>query len=229
MVEAIAGDIINGTLSGGDMLDVDDVGHRFDVSRTVVREALKVLAAKGMVGAKQNRGTFVRPREEWALLDPDVLRWQSASQVTETTLRSLHELRLLIEPAAARLAAERADAEDLEALERALDDFAAAVQDPSRAGEADVAFHGLVLRATKNELLLQLRSVLGAPMRWRDEQVVARVTDDPVPSHRAVLEAIAAGDPRAAENAMREVVMRAASDQERAMGAVPSDGEEPHG
>lgn len=220
IVETLAAAIVSGELSEGDLLDVDDLRRRFDVSRTVVRESLKVLAAKGMVDARQNRGTFVRPRDDWALLDPDLVRWQSAMEFSETMMRSLRELRILIEPGAARLAARRANADDRERLRRALDDYAAAADDPARAADADVAFHESVLRATKNELLVRLRNVLGVALSVRDRQVVPRVMDDPIPSHREVLDAIVAGDPEAAERAMREVVIRAGTHEEIAQHAV---------
>lgn len=220
IVETLAAAIVSGELSEGDLLDVDKLCRRFDVSRTVVRESLKVLAAKGMVDARQNRGTFVRPRDDWALLDPDLVRWQSAVEFSETMMRSLRELRILIEPGAARLAAQRANADDRERLQRALDDYAAAADDPARAADADVAFHELVLHATKNELLVRLRNVLGVALSVRDRQVVPRVVDDPIPSHREVLDAIVAGDPEAAERAMREVVMRAGTHEEIAKDAV---------
>src|ERR1700746_1337182 len=79
----------------------------FGVSLTVMRESLKVLAAKGLVGARQKRGTYVRQRADWNLLDPDVLRWQFSAKSGASLLRSLDEVRAIIEPAAARLAALR--------------------------------------------------------------------------------------------------------------------------
>lgn len=220
IVETLGAAIVGGDLREGDLLDVDELCRRFEVSRTVARESLKVLAAKGMVDARQNRGTFVRDREEWALLDPDVIRWQSAAEFSEPMMRNLQELRSLIEPGAARLAAIRATTDDDEVLERALREYAEAGADPERAAEADVSFHETILRATKNELLVRLRHVLGAALLVRDRQIAPRVIDDPIPSHRAVLDAIVARDPDAAEWAMREVVMRAGAHEEIARGAV---------
>ena len=90
-----------------------------DVSRSVIREALRVLKAKGLIDARQKRGTFVQPRTEWKLLDPDVIRWQFAGRDDEQLFNDLAELRGIIEPAAAGLAALRRDDEDLAALDAA--------------------------------------------------------------------------------------------------------------
>lgn len=222
IVESLAAAIVSGELGESDLLDVDELCRQFEVSRTVARESLKVLAAKGMVDARQNKGTFVRDREDWALLDPDVVRWQSAAKLSELMMRNLHELRILIEPGAAQLAAMRADADDDAALSAALEDYAAA-DDSEQAAAADVAFHEAVLRATKNELLVRLRNVLGAALLVRDRQVVPRVDDDPIPSHREVLDAIVARDPDAAETAMLEILRRAGTHEEIAQDAVRRD------
>src|SRR6185436_17972491 len=90
------------------------------VSLTALREALKVLTAKGLVDARQKRGTFVRPRADWQLLDAEVIRWQFAERADPKLLDELHEVRGIVEPAAARLAAERATDDDITTLEGAL-------------------------------------------------------------------------------------------------------------
>jgi DNA-binding FadR family transcriptional regulator len=214
IVETLATAIVGGEMKEDDLLDVDDLCRRFQVSRTVAREAVKVLAAKGMVDARQNRGTFVRNRQDWALLDPDLVRWQSAAEPSDTMMRALNELRALVEPGAARLAALRADTADDAALGSALANYATAANTPDQAAEADVAFHGAVLQATNNEFLVRLRDILSAALLLRDQHVVRQVSDDPIPGHRAVLDAIQARDPDAAEQAMREIVMRAEDHEE---------------
>src|SRR5438034_2683712 len=119
IVHAIGRRILSGDLRPGDLLPAEpDLG----ASRTVVREAVKVLAAKGLVESRPKTGTRVRPRDAWNLLDPDVLTWQQdGAAASEELLRKLTEVRRIIEPAAAELAAARADAADIAALERALE------------------------------------------------------------------------------------------------------------
>ncbi|MFG2261323.1 FadR/GntR family transcriptional regulator, partial [Streptomyces mirabilis] len=124
-VEALARRILGGRIPEGATLDLVALQSELDVSLTALRESLKVLAAKGMVDARQKRGTFVRARADWNLLDADVLRWQfegagEATDADRTLLRNLAEVRAIVEPAAVRLAAERRTDADLDALEAAL-------------------------------------------------------------------------------------------------------------
>ncbi|MFD5762906.1 FadR/GntR family transcriptional regulator, partial [Streptomyces sp. NPDC127044] len=124
-VETLARRVLSGEIPEGATLDMAALQSELDVSLTALRESLKVLAAKGMVDARQKRGTFVRPRSDWNLLDADVLRWQfSESDGTgadPALLRNLGEVRGIIEPAAVRLAAARRPVRDLEWFEAALD------------------------------------------------------------------------------------------------------------
>src|SRR5918992_1302910 len=105
VVQEVGRRIVSGAEPPGSILDIEHLEATFDVSKTVVREALKVLAAKGLVDARPKRGTFVRPRADWSLLDPDLLRWQFESSARDQFLTNLHEVRLIVEPAGALLAA----------------------------------------------------------------------------------------------------------------------------
>ncbi|QSB15808.1 FadR family transcriptional regulator [Natronosporangium hydrolyticum] len=221
-VEIIAQRILTGELAEGDTLDIAALQAEFDVSLTALREALKVLAAKGLVDARPKRGTFVRPRANWSLLDADVLRWQFAHQAQPGLLADLHELRSIVEPGAANLAAARATEADLAALESALADMAAAGSDVPAAVEADLAFHRALLTATHNELLLRMEVVIETGLAERDRMVHGAVgTDDPVPSHRAVVDAISQRRPAEAEQAMRRLLEKAVQDVAR-LGDVPA-------
>jgi DNA-binding FadR family transcriptional regulator len=218
-VETLAQRIMGGTLAEGATLDIASLQAEFDVSLTVVREALKVLAAKGMVDARPKRGTFVRPRADWSLLDGDVLRWQFARQAHPGLFEDLHELRGIVEPGAAGLAAARATDEDLAALDAALAAMAGAGADPAAAVTADLAFHRALLAATHNELLLRMEIVIETGLAERDRMVHgARGSDSPVPSHRAVVEAIRRHDPARAAEAMRRLLRKAVEDVARLAG-----------
>src|SRR5918999_686463 len=120
VVQEVGRRIVSGAEPPGSILDIEHLEATFDVSKTVVREALKVLAAKGLVDARPKRGTFVRPRADWSLLDPDLLRWQFESSARDQFLTNRHEVRLIVEPAGARLAAVRRTDDDLAALEGTL-------------------------------------------------------------------------------------------------------------
>lgn len=216
-VETIARRVLSGELPEGGTLDLNALQSELDVSLTALRESLKVLAAKGLVDARQKRGTYVRARADWNLLDADVLRWQFTDQVDASLLRSLNEVRRIVEPAAVRLAAERRTEKDLLALDEALSAMAAGGHEAPRAVESDLAFHRALLAATHNELLERMEAVIESGLAARDELVhgAGGEPDDPVPSHRAVLDGVRAQDPDAAEAAMRALLDKAISDQER--------------
>jgi DNA-binding FadR family transcriptional regulator len=109
--------IVGGELKPGDLLPEGELIAELDISRTVLREAIKVLGAKGLVEARPRIGTKVSPRSHWRLMDPDVLAWQTEYGFDELFLRNLAEVRSLIEPGAARLAAERASEEEIAILD----------------------------------------------------------------------------------------------------------------
>ncbi|MEV4173031.1 FadR/GntR family transcriptional regulator [Nonomuraea sp. NPDC049709] len=205
--------IVNGDLAPDEDLDVAALQERFGVSRTAVREALRVLAAKGLVGARPRRGTFVAPREQWALLDADVLRWRFAARVDERFLDELGEVRLTVEPAVARMAALRRTDRDLAALEDALAAMRAA--DGRSAGDhvaADLAFHHALLRAAHNELMAQMATAIEAGLRLRDQFVHTTLGGESTDKHAEVLLAVRRQRPKAAETAMRVLVERSIAD-----------------
>lgn len=221
-VERLARRILSGELAEGQTLDVSALEAELDVSRTVFREAVKVLAAKGLVGARQKRGTFVRARSEWNLLDGDVMRWQSAGPAAARGrfLTDLAEVRGLLEPPATRLAAQRRTPADLAELDESLSDMDTA-RTPAAAIAADLRFHRSLLSATHNELLTRMEVVIEHGLAERDRMVHGGTAPDPVPLHRAVLDGIRSCDPDAAQRAMHELLDAANRD----IGRV-ADGEE---
>jgi GntR family transcriptional regulator, galactonate operon transcriptional repressor len=219
IVQLMARRILSGQVAEGHTIDPASLQRELGVSLTAVREALKVLTAKGLVDARQKRGTFVRPRSDWHLLDRDVIRWQFDTDADPRLLEELHEVRGIIEPAAARLAAERASDEDLAALDVALEAMANAA-DPLAAVDADLSFHRALLGATSNELLTKMEVFMETGLADRDRLVhLAKPSDDPVPSHRKVVERIRARDPRGAERAMQRLLDKARKDLSEVRGS----------
>lgn len=230
-VEALARRILGGRIPEGATLDLVALQGELDVSLTALRESLKVLAAKGMIDARQKRGTFVRPRADWNLLDADVLRWRFEGDAGDegegrdrTLLRDLAEMRAIVEPAAVRLAAARRTGTDLAALDAALAAMGERDAGPAHAVDADLAFHRALLAATHNELLDRMRLVLESGLAHRDRIVHGSPdTGDPVPVHRAVLDAVRDRDPHAAEAAMHALLDQAHRDQHRISDAGPDE------
>jgi len=218
IVHAIGRRILSGDLRPGDLLPAEpDLG----ASRTVVREAVKVLAAKGLVESRPKTGTRVRPRDAWNLLDPDVLAWQQDSAVDDALLRKLTEVRRIIEPAAAELAAARADARDVAAMEDAFQQMEETAQ--ARAGtdfeafvQADMRFHLAILQACRNDMLEQMSRVVYSALlvSFRSTSRLPGRAKAALAKHRAILDAIRARDPRAAGSAMRHLVQTTARDVE---------------
>ncbi|MEU9362920.1 FadR/GntR family transcriptional regulator [Streptomyces sp. NPDC048301] len=226
VVEALGYRIVSGRIAQGDTIDVRSLTEELDISLTVMRESLKVLAGKGLVGSRQKRGTYVLPGQEWNLLDADVIRWRVASGQGAKLLGDLAEVRAIIEPSVARHAAGRRTQDDLVALEEALDAMDGARGDAETAALADTSFHRALYRATGNDLLARLDLVLGPGLLERDRLVYTHLQDDdPVPSHRAVLDAVRDGDPDGAHAAMTELLAQARADAEDVTGAAASDAE----
>jgi DNA-binding FadR family transcriptional regulator len=198
-------------------VDIVEVQGRYSASRTAVREAIKVLSAKGLVAARPRFGTYVRPRADWNALDADVLRWQEGSASNVRLLRQLDEVRRVVEPQAARLAATRRVRAELRTMHVALQDLERAKQPPELAS-ADLRFHRSILAATHNDLLEQLGAVLQPVLLLRDLVAYRSHPGDPesMALHGAVLAAVEAQDPDAAEQRMHDLLRKAAKDAERA-------------
>lgn len=215
-VEALALRILSGNLPEGSILDLPALRRELDVSLTALREALKVLTAKGLIDARQKRGTFVQPRTSWNMLDRDVMRWQASVSDDPDLLTDLAEVRAVVEPVAAAVAAQRATQSDLDALGDALRRMAEAQTNAEGMVAADLDFHRLLLAATHNRFLEQIALVIAIGLAERDELVhQADPVDDPLPSHREVFDAITGRDPVRAERAMRALVDKATEDLSR--------------
>jgi GntR family galactonate operon transcriptional repressor len=220
VVEELGRRILASEFIEGQILEITELGTEMDVSRSVMREALRVLKAKGLVDARQKRGTFVLPRSEWRLLDADVMRWQfQGHDGDQTLLDDLAELRGIIEPAAAGLAALRRTDDDIADLDAALSLMSAAAGGDGDAVRADLTFHRAVLAATHNELLIRTEIVLQPGLAARDQVVHAAVEDDdPTPAHAAVRDAIRDGDPDRAAAAASALLAKSLLDLDRIRG-----------
>jgi DNA-binding FadR family transcriptional regulator len=221
VVESLGRQIVARARDQEESLDSADLAAQYGVSRTVVREALKVLAGKGLVDARPRRGTFVRSRDDWNLLDPDILRWRFAMTTGTSLFGQLHEVRAILEPSAAELAAVRHTDQDLAALAEALDGIAVATG-PESIADADLRFHRAIFTATHNDLIDQLAILIEIGLDARDRLVHSRSwsTQETVARHRAVAEAIAAADAPRARLAMTALVEEA----DRAVRDLPAQG-----
>ena len=207
--------IILGELPPGHPLDIATLGEEYGASRTVVREVLRVLAAKGLVDARPRRGTQVAERSEWSLLDPDVLRWRFEDRQDPEFLHQLFEIRLAIEPMVARLAAQRRDDVDLSNLHLALGSMRTASTSAEHV-DADLAFHRALLSAAHNELLEHMATLIEVGLRTRDRIVHSVISETAIEEHEAVLEAVRRRKQQLAETAMRALLQRSAADAEAA-------------
>ena len=204
------------------------------VSRTVIREAVKSLVAKGMLVTGPKVGTRVMPPDRWNLFDPQVVQWHGRAGLTREFLRDLHELRRVVEPAAVGLAAERATPDDLAELEAAYAGMKKAVEEGGDYVTFDLRFHQGLLRAAHNRMVEQMGQALAALLRTSFEISTSR-QDGPrnsLPRHRAVLDAVISGSPEAARAAALTLIDEAGDDIDHVMGhrkrmpamsAVPPD------
>ena len=208
VVHEIGVRIVNGGLKPGDTLPDNGFLDEAEVSRTVVREAIKVLAAKGLVESRPKVGTRVRPRRDWNLLDPDLLAWQIEAGPDPRFLEQALELRRIIEPAAARLAAERATDEQIAELYEAYEAMAAAGDDLDAFMEPDLRFHRLLLEAGQNELLEHMNEIFTAVLHtiFAYSSSSSRAYPSAARRHRAIVKAIEARDPDAAEHGVLRLI-----------------------
>jgi DNA-binding FadR family transcriptional regulator len=215
IVDSLGRRIVGGEFPPGAVVDLELLEQELSVSRTVMREAVKVLTTKGLLDARPRLGTFVRERRHWNLLDADVMAWRGGGDPDERLLFDLEEVRRIVEPWGARLAAERRTDDDVEAMRTAL----SRMEESERGGNveehiaADAAFHRAVLAASQNELLERLEVVLEPALRARDALAFAHSHGDAfLHAHAAVAEAIAATDPDRAQASMSALLEAAAAD-----------------
>ncbi|HEY4069439.1 MAG TPA: FadR/GntR family transcriptional regulator [Burkholderiaceae bacterium] len=211
IVEEIGLQIVGGELAAGAQIPPEPVlAEKLGVGRLAVREAMKTLAAKGMVGIRPKTGTQVLPRASWNLFDPNVLQWHAAVSLDAKFVADLMELRRLIEPAAARIAAGRATNEQLAAMRQAYAAMESAVEHEDYIA-ADLRFHGAVLDACDNQFLHHLQGAISEVLKisFTASSTPRRDANRALALHRNLIDALEARDPQAAEAAVGHLIDRA--------------------
>jgi len=208
MLDSLGRAIVTGRYDDARFPTEAELASEHSVSRSVTREAVKMLTAKGLLTARPRRGTTVQPASCWNLFDPDVLRWLLERKFSLELLRQFSELRIAIEPAAAALAARNGDEA---AIERVAVGFRRMEEAEQLGGddvlEADIAFHVAVLEASGNPFYLQFRDVVSTALRTSirfTNSFEGRTAS--LPAHRAVLTAIEARKPERARAAMTTII-----------------------
>lgn len=214
LIAAMGRDIIAGRYPPATLMPKEtELTAQYGVSRTSVREAMKVLAAKGLIEIRQKIGTTVRSRDLWNVFDTDVLAWHHDQGLSEQVMRDLIELRQIIEPAAARFAAGRASMADLRRIERACGDMASNATSPEGYARSDVEFHMAVFAASHNALLARFGHLVADFLyqSFSVQQDAAQASgadfSKDAEQHRAVFDAINRGEPDLAARAMMDVIL----------------------
>jgi DNA-binding FadR family transcriptional regulator len=210
ILEKLGMEIAAGELPTGHVLTLDSIQERFGVSRTVAREAMRILESMGLVQSRRRVGITVRPIADWNVFDPKVIWWRLSGPARGPQLRTLTELRIAVEPLAAGAAARAATAAERSHVV----ELAATLRRLGEAGELtefmerDVEFHALLLQASGNEMFGALADVVAAVLRGRTQ--LGLMPHKPVPEaldlHEEVAAAVAAGRSAEAETAMRALL-----------------------
>ena len=216
VVDALGLKIVSGKLAPGELLPTEaELAHRLGISRPSLREGLKALALKGLIEGRTRRGTVVRDRLHWDVLDADVLRWLAAAPPDPAFFMDLLDVRVIFEPAAARIAAARAGPDQILAIEAAFNAMAAALPDDVEACcRHDLAFHELITSATGNRLLIRFAAAIRTALlaAFRLSSNARESYENSLAEHRAVAAAIRRRSPDDAEEAMRKLLAGTARD-----------------
>jgi GntR family transcriptional regulator, galactonate operon transcriptional repressor len=203
IVDLLGSRVVSGLYREGELLPrEEEFVEELDVSRGVVREAIRVLSSKGLVDPRPRRGTKVLPKEDWNQLDPTVIRWRSEGAHNGKYLMDLMELREMIEPIAAGYAAERARRADLAVIDAAVREMWLVATDEQALIEADLRFHNALLIAAQNDLVIQISSAVEASMRMGRDVTVSIGHSLRLAEHQAVADAVLARSKGRARKAM---------------------------
>lgn len=207
LLDHLGKQVVTGAFDGISFPTEAELSQQYGVSRSVTREAVKMLTAKGLLTARPRQGTSILPESEWNLLDTDVLRWLLDRRFSIELLAQFNQLRLAIEPAAAALAASAADAEGLRMIEAGFARMVAAEQGEDDGLETDISFHLAILSASGNPFFLQFRDLVATALRTSirlTNRIAGRTAD--IAAHGAVRDAIVARNADAARAAMCAII-----------------------
>ena len=215
VTRTIASDICADIFPVGSYLPREnDLCERYGVSRTVIRESLKILESKGMVRGRSRVGTVVCGKDEWNILDAQVLEWIGERIFEFDLLNCILEARRAIEPVAAEFAAERATVQEIADLERAWQAMRDGERDVAGFTDADVAFHTCLLKASHNQVFLQLVGIIQAALKFslHASNEAAERRDEAIDIHRELVEALRMRDKAAARDCSTRMLDLAARD-----------------
>jgi DNA-binding FadR family transcriptional regulator len=207
MLDSLGRAIVTGQFDQRSFPTEAELAKQNNVSRSVTREAVKMLTAKGLLSARPRQGTIIQPASSWNLFDTDVLRWLLERKFSVELLKHFNQLRIAIEPEAAALAAKFGDEADLTAISAGLARMEAAELGNDDVLDADIAFHVAVLLASKNPFYWQFRDVVATALRTSirfTNRIKGRTAS--VADHGAVRDAIVARDGERARQAMRHLI-----------------------
>lgn len=217
LVQKLGSSIVRGELPAGKPLPIEaELGRKFGASRSVMREAVKILSAKGLIGQRPRVGTYVHPEDRWDLLDAEVLTWILDRRFSHSLVREFLEVRMGIEPAAAALAAVNATDAGKELLHRKLEEMRGAMDGQSDPVAADIAFHATILEISRNRFYHQLKPIVETALRFSirlTNKAKGALAD--YDAHERIYRAIRNGNADAASRACRDLIREALTLVER--------------
>lgn len=210
ITEELGTAIVTGRFAIGEKFPTEaELCVRYNISRSIMREAVKMLTSKGLLSARPRQGTRIEPENRWNVLDPDVLRWLLERQFSFDLLMQFNEVRLAIEPSAAAIAAKNANDRSLAPIHEAVRRMASSESQLDDPLTADIDFHIAVLRASGNRFFMSLESLIEAALRTSIRVTNQLKAASNVADHKRVLDAIEEKDPNKAKKAMEEIIVEA--------------------